>query len=103
MSKETLEQAGKVLDEYAKRKSGEAIARALAIIKGEEKLTTFEELKEVISDANSWIDWICEGNKELYDYYSFRLFVKDDEDGMQIYVATGSKVKEIHPKWRDQE
>jgi hypothetical protein len=93
---ETLKQAGEVVGKYVDEKAKLAVDIAQKVISGEIKPETPEELKLILSEANSWIGWICGEEADLYNLYCFRLFEADEN---KFYVARGEEVKEIHPRY----
>jgi hypothetical protein len=88
-NKNVQELADEVVTRYTAETATSSFARTdlLADMPGR----TLRNIRPAVIDSNKWIDFICEGNEDLYEKNKYRIF-SDHIKGLQVVRG-----KEIEP------
>jgi hypothetical protein len=68
----------------------------MGVINGTYKPETEDDLIDLVSETNSWVNYFSGENDELYEKYSYKLF----KGSAGYYLAQGEEIYDVHIRYK---
>jgi predicted glycosyltransferase involved in capsule biosynthesis len=95
LSKETIERANEIVNDYANKKLSDALFKVKGYSQGE-KAGNEHEVDLAIKDTNDWINYFAGESDELYDEFCMRKFKTGNGE---IFIAHGQEDLTVHKRY----